>query len=112
MIRLEAALHAWGTPEFKDLLLDELMRQDALSKLMQLGLTYGTVALLENVKLGILDRTEDGQTLRVTAGVHYSSITTGCNCIDDPSPLSEMPEYVDVLIVIDRATGEAKVSLA
>jgi len=112
MTKLDAALLAWGRPDFKDILRDELLAQDALARPLQMGLTYGSVALLDDVKLGILALEEGAGGPRIRAAVHYSSITTGCNCSDDPNPLSPMSEYVELLIDIDRATAEAKVGLA
>ncbi|MGC8854114.1 MAG: hypothetical protein ACP5OY_04250 [Halothiobacillaceae bacterium] len=112
MVRLEAALQALGTPDFKDVLRSELLWQDALSRPLQLGLTYGTVALLDDVKISVLALEEGMTGPRIRAAVHYSSITTGCNCSDAPNPLSMMSEYVELLIDIDRATAEATVGLA
>lgn len=112
MLRLEATLKAWDMPDFKTVLGDELVETRALERPMQLGLTYGTVALPENLKFVVLDADDDDASIRIHGGVHYTSITTGCTCIDDPSPLSEMPEYVEVDIVIDRTTGDATVKLA
>lgn len=112
MTKLEAVLQAWGRPDFKDILRDDLLSQDALARPLQMGLTYGSVALLDEVKLGVLALDEGEGGLRIRAAVHYSSITTGCNCSDDPNPLSTMPEYVELLIDIDRATAEARVGLA
>lgn len=112
MVRLEAALQAMGNPDFKDVLRNELLRQDALSRPLQLGLTYGTVALLDKVNIDILALEEGLSGPRIRAAVHYSSITTGCSCSDEPNPLSMMSEYVELQIDIDRATAEAKVGLA
>ncbi|TQV61715.1 MAG: hypothetical protein FNT29_10835 [Halothiobacillaceae bacterium] len=112
MLRLEATLKAWDMPDFKTVLRDELVETRALERPMQLGLTYGTVALPEGLKFVVLEAHDDDTRIRIHGGVHYSSVTTGSNCIDAPSPLSEMPEYVEVDIVIDRATADATVSLA
>ncbi|MEW6765485.1 MAG: hypothetical protein AB1344_06840 [Pseudomonadota bacterium] len=112
MPNLSASLNTLDAPDFNRVLLDDLMRQGALARPLQQGLRYGSVALLEDVKLGIFECEMSDAALRIKVGVYYSSIITGCNCIDDPSPLSEMPEYVELFIDIDRATAGARVSLA
>ncbi|MEW6446342.1 MAG: hypothetical protein ACOZAQ_08295 [Pseudomonadota bacterium] len=112
MLKLDSSLAALNAPDFPLILLDELNRQDALSRPLQQGLTYGSVALLDKVKLGVLERREDERAVRIRIAAYYASLITGCNCIDDPSPLSELPEYAELSVEIDRVSGAASVALA
>ncbi|MDD3608520.1 MAG: hypothetical protein PHI49_02060 [Halothiobacillaceae bacterium] len=74
-------------------------------RLLQRAITHGNVALLESYQLAVLARDERDDTCCLQLGVHYSSLITGCSCIDDPSPLSELPEYLRIQLQLD-ADGE------
>lgn len=111
MIRLDAAIAAWGSPDFKNVLQAELMRADALTAPMQQGLARGSLALAAGAELLLLQRLEDADTLTVKAGICYLSTIPGCACENDPTPMGELPEYIELLISIDRRSGEATIRL-
>ena len=41
----------------------------------------------------------------------YSGIIAGCSCADNPTPVSELNEYCEVQLEIDKKTAETKVAL-
>lgn len=49
--------------------------------------------------------------IRVKAGIFYQSVIGGCSCADDPTPVSEINEYCEVQLDIDKATAATAVAL-
>ncbi len=111
MIRLTNALNAWGTPEFKDVLKKEFEQLDADQLPLQQGLSAGNYVLGDKFSVMILGTSEDENFIHAKAGIFYSSILGGCACADDPTPVSELNEYCEVRLDIDKKTAETKISL-
>lgn len=110
MIRLEASLRAWGTPEFNAVLKREIEQQaDALP--LQQGLSASSSVGSEPVTALIHGVSEAAEAISIRVGIFYQGLVTGCSCADDPSPPGEVSEYCEVLLVVDRGSGEARVSL-
>jgi hypothetical protein len=108
---LPATLLAWGRPDFAQTLQDELLRSDALVTPLQQGLERGSYALQDDVRLLLLHAADNAAGLKLKTGICYTSIVPGCACEGDPTPMSELPEYVELLIAIDRASGRAEIAL-
>ncbi|OIQ80353.1 hypothetical protein GALL_378970 [mine drainage metagenome] len=108
---LAAALQAWGDDDFARRLRDALLAGDALFAPLQRAITRGSHALVEHAELLVLRSTEHDGVLQLDAGVVYASITPGCACEGDPTPMSELPEYATLRIRIDRASAAATVEL-
>jgi hypothetical protein len=111
MIRLSRSLAACGTPALRDTLKQEIEALGAGDLPLQEGLSAGSYALDRDLRVMILALAEEPATIRVRAGVFFSSIIAGCSCADDPTPIDEQTEYCEVRIDIDRATGETTVAL-
>lgn len=107
MPHLTRSLAAFGRPGFETVLKEELstLGPDALG--LQQELTAGSTALLDNLGVMILRRTETSGILQLRAGIFFSSILGGCACADDPTPENKNAEYCEIDISIDRRTGEA-----
>ena len=60
----------------------------------------------------MLSSSADDTTIRVKAGVFFSSVMAGCNCADDPSPMDENSEYAELWFEIDRTSAEVRVEQA
>ena len=108
---LAAALQAWGDDDFARRLRDALLAADALFAPLQRAITRGSHALVEHAELLVLRSAERDGVLQLDAGVVYASITPGCACEGDPTPMSELPEYATLRIRIDRASAAATVEL-
>lgn len=111
MIRLSRSLAACGTPALRDTLKQEIEALGAGDLPLQEGLSAGSYALDRDLRVMILAFAEEPATIRVHAGVFFSSIIAGCSCADDPTPIDEQTEYCEVRIDIDMATGETTVAL-
>lgn len=111
MIRLTQSLRAWGSPEFRDVLKQELEQLDAGQLPLQQGLTTGSVALPDAVCVMVTRVTDEPAHIRVRAGIFYTSVIAGCSCADDPTPVEAQNEYCQVQIDIDKRTADTKVIL-
>ena len=102
---------AWSQPDFGDVLLNELRQTGALTGPLQQGLSRGSHALTDDVALLVLQRGEQSDALQVKAGLSYFSIIPGCACEADPTPMSELPEYVELRIAIRQSDDVATLAL-
>ncbi|MGE0073488.1 MAG: hypothetical protein AB7S55_10580 [Thiomonas sp.] len=110
-LSLPATRAAWTQPKLAAVVLDELRQQNALALPLQRGLAHGSHALLDAVSLMVLQRHELADRLRLKAGLSYSSIIPGCACEADPTPMSELAEYVELQIDISKADASASLKL-
>jgi hypothetical protein len=104
-VQLTESLESWGTPGFEDTLKREIERLGAGQLPLQQGLTTGSYALGEGLSATIVRVTEEPSGIRVRAGVFYTSLIAGCSCADDPTPVEPQPEYCEVELRIEKATG-------
>lgn len=110
-MRLPDSARAWGAADFPAVLkrelaahADELPLQQALS---------GTSAVAdEPVTVVLLDARADEATIHAKVGIFFGGILAGCSCADDPTPVEPQTEYCELLIAIERATGNASISEA
>jgi hypothetical protein len=105
------SLKAWGTCDFEGQLKEEIIALGPEVLPLQQGLTTGSIALTDKLGVMILNVTEAPDSLRVRAGLFYTSIIAGCACADDPTPVDEHAEYCEVELEIDRHTGELRACL-
>ena len=54
---------------------------------------------------------ETENVIRITAGIFYQGVMSGCSCADDPTPISKSSEYCEVQLEIDKATAATAVTL-
>jgi hypothetical protein len=111
MLRFEQSLQALGTPQFEDVLKHEIAQQDDALPLQQ-GLATGNYVADAPLTVIINSVAETGNAfIQVRAGIFYQGVIGGCSCADDPSPASEINEYCEVQLDIDKATAVASVVL-
>lgn len=110
-LRLPSTLDAWGREDFTQVLRDELLRCDALFAPLQRALAHGSHALVERAQLMLLRGVEQDGVLQFEVGASYASITPGCACEADPTPMSELVEFATLRIRIERAGADACVQL-
>jgi len=111
MIQLTKVLKVWGTPKFTDVLKKEIEQLDADQLPLQQGLSTSSYALDGKFSVMILDVSEDEGFIRAKAGIFYAGIIAGCSCADDPTPSSELSEYCEVQLDIDKKTAETTIAL-
>ena len=111
MLILTKSLNAWGVPEFKEVLKQEIAQLGAAQLPLQQGLSTGNYVSDTPITVSINRVTELDKTIRVTAGIFYQGIIGGCSCTDDPTPISEINEYCEVQLDIDKASAVTAVTL-
>lgn len=111
MIRLVKSLNAWGTSEFKTVIKQEIEQLDAGELPLQQGLSAGNHVQGDKFTVMVLNVSEGNDFIRARAGVFYTSVIAGCSCADDPAPISELNEYCEVQLDIDKQTAEATIVL-
>lgn len=111
MIRLEKALSAWGTPDFAAILKQEIAQLGAGQLPLQQGLSTGNYVADEPITVAINSVAELDNVIRVKVGIFYMGVMGGCSCADDPAPASEINEYCEVLLDIDKVTAATAVAL-
>ena len=112
MIRLPSALNAWGTPGFRDVLKQEIEQLDAGLLPLQQGLSRSSYVTERPFQAMLLGIDEVVGSIHVRAGIFYTGVIAGCSCADDPTPVDELNEYCEVLLIIDRQTAATTVSLS
>jgi hypothetical protein len=111
MIRFIDALNAWGTPDFNDILRQEIERLTGDQLPLQQGLSLTSHALDNRISAMIISVTGEESVILAKAGIFYTGIVAGCSCADDPMPVTEQGEYCVVQVTIDKATAGATLVL-
>ncbi|MEJ2106637.1 MAG: hypothetical protein P8X48_04805 [Acidiferrobacteraceae bacterium] len=111
MARFGVALAAWGTDRFTDALRDEIEKLGPEQLPLQQGLRATSQVSNKPIQATVLDIVEEPGLVRARAGIFYSGIIAGCSCADDPTPVPETPEYCEVLLKIDKRTGDTLIAL-
>jgi len=111
MIRLDKTLRAWGTPGFNDVLKQEIAELGADRLSLQQGLSASSSVANTPITVVIHNVAELEGLIRVRAGIFYQGLIGGCSCTDDPTPDSEINEYCDVQLDIDKVTAVTKIAL-
>lgn len=110
MIKLDKALNAWGTPHFAATLKQEIEQLGVGQLPLQQGLSMGNYVLAEPITAVVLSVTEMEKIIRIKSGIFFKSVIGGCSCADDPTPVSEINEYCELWLDIDKATAATTVS--
>lgn len=111
MVKLEKSLHAWGMPDFKVILKQEIAALKVDQLPLQQGLSTGNYVSDAPFTVAIHSVAEIGNVIRVKAGIFYQGIIGGCSCTDDPTPVSDINEYCEVQLDIDTNSAVTAVVL-
>lgn len=108
MLELPVSAAAWGTARFDDALRQELTRQADRLPLLR-ALAQGNAVLDAPLTVTLLDAREQDGIVKVKVGVFFQSLIAGCSCADDPSPISPLNEYAELVLALDLDRGAATV---
>jgi len=78
---------------------------------LQQGLSQGSYASDERLKVVVIRVSDKPDEIHVKAGIFYTGVLPGCACSDDAAPDNEYTEYCEVLFKINLKTAETTVSL-
>jgi len=105
MIRLDKALNARGTADFSRILKQEIAQLGVAQLPLQQGLSTGNYVSDAPITVMLHSVAETENVLRVKAGIFYQGIIGGCSCTDDPTPISDINEYCEVQLDIDKGSA-------
>ena len=111
MFNLPQSLKAWNSKNFNSTLNQEVRDLDSTLLPLQQGLQYSSYVIADRLAVMVLNTQQDALCITVKAGLAYNGIIAGCSCSDDPTPIDETNEYCEVLLSINKKTGEATVEL-
>ena len=111
MIRLGKALNAWRTPGFAAILKQEIAQLNTDQLPLQQGLSTGNYVAAEPITVAINSVAELENVIRVNAGIFFKGVIGGCSCAGDPTPTSEINEYCEVQLDIDKLTAATALAL-
>lgn len=112
MMRLPHSLSAWDTPSFCDVFKSEIEQMDAALLPLQQALSVSSHVADSGFSVMVIRISDDAEFIHIKTGIFYAGIIAGCSCADDPTPISEQPEYCEVLFAIDKQTAEMTLSIA
>lgn len=111
MVNLSSINEAWPSEDCVPNLCAAVKAMGVRGLPIQKALTQGNVALDDDMMVRVLNMEEKDDRLIFIIGIQYTSIVTGCSCLDDPSSLNILPEYCETALEIDRRTGETEIRL-
>ncbi len=111
VIKLINALEFWGSPEFESALKGEIQALDASLLPLQQGMAQSSYVSGDTLTPVILSARDAPGMILVKTGIFYSGVIAGSCCADDPTPVCEQTEYCELLFEIDKASGDAQVTL-
>lgn len=111
MIKLDKSLRAWATPKFQAVLKQEIEQLGAENLPLQQGLSTGNYVSNTPFTVLVHNVTETEKVIRVKIGIFYQGIIGGCSCTDDPTPVSDINEYCEVHLEIDKVGAMTTVVL-
>jgi hypothetical protein len=111
MLRLDKALSAWGTPDFRTLLTHEIENLGVDHLPLQQGLVHSNHVIDTPICVIINSVSELENVIRIRAGIFYQGVIAGCSCADDPTPVNENQEYCEISLEIDKATAAVVITL-
>ena len=109
--RLPKSLAAWPGDNFSATFCNEVAHLPHGVLPLQQALAMGSHVVERTPKVMLLASSEEPQQLNVKAGVFFNTVLAGCNCADDPTPMDENNEYVELSFHIDRSTGETQAKI-
>ena len=59
----------------------------------------------------VLQSSASAHSIDLKVGIFYTGIIAGCSCADDPSPMDTQNEYCEILLTLDRQTGQGHARL-
>lgn len=111
MLNFKTIISSWGTKSFSDKFKSEIERLTVKELPLQQGLSYSNIALDTDIKAIVLNMADDTPSITIKLGLFYTGVVAGCNCADDPSPLDTQNEYCEVIVVIDKSSGNTVIKL-
>lgn len=111
VIRLLNSVAAWGTPDFENVLKDEIQNIEPDLLPLQAGLSQSSYVSDSDISVLVLNVTETADDIHAKTNVFYAGIIAGSCCADDPTPICEQTECCEMQFAINKLTAETTVTL-
>ena len=93
--------------EFKSQIIEQLQQLTLEQLPLQQSLQLGNQALNDDTQFMIINIHRSPTHIDIDLGIFFTSVISGCNCADDPSPIDKLNEYTEWTLAIDLNTGAA-----
>lgn len=110
-IFLHQCRKAWGTDQFREVLALELTQLPAGQLPLQQALAHSSRVSDEPITILVHGVEDDGPQLQARVGILFTGMVTDCSCAGDPSPDQQVNEQCELLVQIDKITGETLIRL-
>lgn len=111
MIQLAHSLSSWGSKHFNRSFIDEVTQLPLQQLPLQQAMSVGNFASKHNLEILINQQHEDNEFIYIKCGIFFSSLISGCNCADDPTPIDYNTEYCEMLFKINKKCGDTHISI-
>lgn len=111
MIQLPQSLAAWKSADFAAVLKREIEALPPAELPLAKALVHGNWVSDEPISVTLLASHADSDRIQARVGLLFRGMVAGCNCADDPSPLESHVEQCELLLSIDRQSGNTTVEL-
>ena len=112
MLSLPNTVSAWGTMNFKSVLKNELESCDVEQLALQDALKFSSSVSGNSFQVMVNHISDEHDYIYVRVGVFYQGVVSGCNCSDDPSPVTENEEYCELALRIKKSDGKTQAEFA
>jgi hypothetical protein len=92
-------------------LCEELIASKDASKCVIKAMQHGTDLAGTSWQIMVLKSQFNDRQVIAEIGIFFQSLNGGCNCSDNPDPITPENEYGEFVLTIDRKTCEAKLEL-
>lgn len=101
---LTAALRAWQTQSFANILREELEDLPVGTLPLLNGASRGGIPDDRDIKVMLLSVVEAQDAIQARVGIFFNEIMAGCSCGDEPLALNS---YCELQVSIDKDSAEA-----
>lgn len=112
MIQLRKSLRAWNSPDFVNVLKEEVESLNVVELPLQQCLSQSSYATENDFHVIVISTSDDSEFVRTKIGIFYSGLIPGCSCENDPTPVSEYAEYCELQLDIDKTTANTMVTIS
>ncbi|MEO1767358.1 hypothetical protein [Thiobacter aerophilum] len=110
-LKLPLSARAWGREDFLTVLQRELEALPPEALPLNEGLSGTSHLAPEPHQVRVIRVEGTDNVVRARVGVFYAGILAGCSCADDPTPVEPQPEYCELDLLLELASGHAQLTL-
>lgn len=109
MVRLDAALDAWRTPRFAQILRDAIIALPKGSLPLEQGVSQGGFVDDSDLAISVFGGGEQPDAIHINIGAHFTEIVASCGCGDEPMSVNA---YCEMRVFIDKVSAAASFTVS